>query len=177
MQVATGKFSYQFTAIASVKTSSPNLSQNSKNNVRRIAHRIRDAVLDEPLPHEKTIETDRWTEILFRALSNRVAKRWRFVSFRGPKKREFCGIVDVVAIRKDTSKSDHEVLRMGDLFEIILVQMKGALRRYLPLEIENGYAPWRSIITQRKWCSLSGTVEKTASSLSWMATHGSPQQP
>jgi hypothetical protein len=47
------------------------------------------------------------------------------VSFRGPKKREFCGIVDVVAIRKDTAKTDHQILRMGDLFEIILVQIKG----------------------------------------------------
>jgi hypothetical protein len=49
--------------------------------------------------------------------------------FPGTKKREFCGIVDVVAIRKDTSKSDHEILRMGDLFEIVLVQMKGGSAR------------------------------------------------
>jgi hypothetical protein len=101
------------------------MNQEAKTNVKRIARRVTNAMSDVPLPHEKTIETDKWTEILFRALSNRVAKRWRFVSFRGPKKREFAGIVDVVAIRKDTSKSDHEILRMGDLFEIILVQMKG----------------------------------------------------
>lgn len=50
-------------------------------------------------------------------------------SFRGPKKREFAGIVDVVAIRKDTNKTDHEILMMGDLFEIILVQMKGGSAR------------------------------------------------
>jgi hypothetical protein len=103
------------------------MKQEPKANEKRIARRVINAISDVSLPHEKTLETDRWTEILFRALSNRVAKRWRFVSFRGPKKREFAGVVDVVAIRKDTSKSDHEILKMGDLFEIILVQMKGAL--------------------------------------------------
>ena len=121
------------------------MSQGPRTNVRRIARRVIEAVPDEQLPHEKTIETDRWTEILFRALSNRVAKRWKFVSFRGPKNREFAGIVDVVAIRKDTSKSDHEILRMGDLFEIVLVQMKGGSA---PLRIENGCAPGRVLPCQ-----------------------------
>ena len=79
--------------------------------------------------------TDRWTEILFRALASRVAKRWRFVSFRGIGGREWRGIVDVIAIRKDTSHSDHELLKSGDLFDIILVQMKGGRARR-PSEIE-----------------------------------------
>ena len=70
-------------------------------------------------------ETDRWTEIMFRALSNRVAKRWRFVSFRGKNKREWRGIVDVFAIRKDTSQPANKSLKRGDLFDIILIQMKG----------------------------------------------------
>lgn len=30
-----------------------------------------------------------------------------------------------MAIRKDTSHSDHQLLKSGDLFEIVLVQMKG----------------------------------------------------
>ena len=51
--------------------------------------------------------------------------RWRFVSFRGLEGGEWCGVVDIVAIRKDTNKSYDEVLRKGDLFEIILVQLKG----------------------------------------------------
>jgi len=76
-------------------------------------------------PSEKAADTDRWTEILFRALSNRVAKRWRFVSFRGVGGGEWRGIVDVLAIRKDTSHSDHHLLKSGDLFDIVLVQMKG----------------------------------------------------
>jgi len=73
----------------------------------------------------KAANTDRWTEILFRALSSRVAKRWRFVSFRGTAGGEWRGIVDVLAIRKDTSRSDHALLKSGDLFDIVLVQMKG----------------------------------------------------
>jgi len=47
------------------------------------------------------------------------------VSFRRPKKPEFCDIVDVMGVLTDTLKSNHENVRMGDLFEIILVQMKG----------------------------------------------------
>lgn len=73
--------------------------------------------------------TDRWTEILFRALASRVAKRWRFVSFRGVGGREWRGIVDVIAIRKDTSHSTHELLKSGDLFDMILIQMKGGSAR------------------------------------------------
>jgi len=78
----------------------------------------------------KAATTDRWTEILFRALANRVAKRWRFVSFRGLNGGEWRGIVDVVAIRKDTSHSDHELLKRGDLFDLIFIQMKGGSARW-----------------------------------------------
>jgi hypothetical protein len=74
-------------------------------------------------------ETDRWTETMFRALSSRVAKRWRFVSFRGKNKREWRGIVDVLAIRKDTSQPASKSLKRGDLFDIILIQMKGGSAR------------------------------------------------
>jgi hypothetical protein len=74
---------------------------------------------------QKAANTDRWTEILFRALSNRVANRWRFVSFRGMGGGEWRGIVDLIGIRKDTAKSAHTLLRSGDLFEIVLIQLKG----------------------------------------------------
>ena len=76
-------------------------------------------------PSRKAVDTTRWTEILFRALSNRVARGWRFVSFRGEGGGEWRGIVDVLAIRKDTAHSDHHLLKSGDLFDIVLVQMKG----------------------------------------------------
>ncbi len=76
-------------------------------------------------PHVAARETDRWTEIMLRALSNRVAKRWRFVSFRGKNRGEWRGIVDVVAIRKSTAATESGSLKRGDLFDIILIQMKG----------------------------------------------------
>jgi hypothetical protein len=74
---------------------------------------------------KKAANTDRWTEILFRALSARSARRWRFVSFRGLGGGEWRGIVDILAIRKDTRASKHRLLKSGDLFDFILVQMKG----------------------------------------------------
>jgi hypothetical protein len=80
-------------------------------------------------PHLIARETDRWTEILFRALSSRVAKRWRFVSFRGKDRGEWRGIVDVLAIRKNTSLPANIALKQGDLFDIILIQMKGGSAR------------------------------------------------
>ena len=78
---------------------------------------------------KKSGNTDRWTEILFRALTARVAKRWKFVSFRGTGGGEWRGVVDVLAIRKETARSEHSVLKSGDLFEIVLVQMKGGSAR------------------------------------------------
>jgi hypothetical protein len=50
-----------------------------------------------------------------RALSRRVAERWEFVSFRGKGKGEWRGVVDVVAIRKNTSQPSSPQLKRGDL--------------------------------------------------------------
>jgi hypothetical protein len=77
----------------------------------------------------KALTTGRWAEIIFRALSSRVAKRWRFVAFRGIAKGEWRGVVDVVAIRKDTSQPVDSRLKRGDLFDIILIQIKGGSAR------------------------------------------------
>jgi len=76
-------------------------------------------------PVEKARHTDRWTEIILRAVSARVAKRWRFVSFRGKDRGEWRGVVDVLAIRKDTHAPARSSFKRGDLFDIILIQMKG----------------------------------------------------
>lgn len=76
-------------------------------------------------PVEKAQHTDKWTEIILRAVSTRVAKRWRFVSFRGKDRGEWRGVVDVLAIRKDTHAPAQPSLKRGDLFDIILIQMKG----------------------------------------------------
>jgi hypothetical protein len=80
----------------------------------------------EPIPpHVKAHATGRWAEIMFRALSTRVADRWQFVSFRGGGKGEWRGVVDLVAIRKDTREPGGTLLKRGDLFDIVLVQVKG----------------------------------------------------
>src|SRR6187401_2340454 len=88
---------------------------------------IKNICIDNPA--KKARNPDRWTEILFRALSNRIANRWRFVSFRGLSGGEWCSIVDVIAIRKNTARSNHAIMKSGDLLEIILVQMKGGSAR------------------------------------------------
>ncbi len=83
----------------------------------------------DPTPQERAATTDRWTEILFKALSARAAQRWRFVSFRGLGGGEWRGFVDILAIRKDTTVSEHDIFKSGDLFEFVLVQMKGGSAR------------------------------------------------
>jgi hypothetical protein len=65
-------------------------------------------------PQSKAANTDRWTEILFKALSARAAQRWTFVSLRGLGGGEWRGIVDILAIRKDTRVSKHDLLKSGD---------------------------------------------------------------
>jgi hypothetical protein len=53
---------------------------------------------------------------------------------RGKNKGEWRGIVDVLAIRKDTSQPAVEGLKRGDLFDIILIQLKGGSARRPTLE-------------------------------------------
>jgi hypothetical protein len=66
---------------------------------------------------------------MFRALTRRLSPRWQVVSFRGRRGAEWRGIVDVIAIRKATGDPGHPVLRRGDLFEIVIVQLKGGSAR------------------------------------------------
>lgn len=54
----------------------------------------------------------------------RPARRWQLVGFPGPAGRESAGIVDLIAIRKDHGTVKGSFKR-GDLFEIILIQIKG----------------------------------------------------
>ncbi|MFQ5853564.1 MAG: hypothetical protein ACE5JU_23650 [Candidatus Binatia bacterium] len=69
--------------------------------------------------------------------------------FPGPAGRESAGIVDLIAIRKDHGTNNNKFKR-GDLFEIILIQIKGGGAR-LPktndirrLRLE-GSSRWMSI--------------------------------
>jgi hypothetical protein len=79
--------------------------------------------------HVKAHATGRWAEIIFRALSSRVADRWRFVSFRGVNRGEWRGVVDLIAIRKNTKQPSSGSLKRGDLFDIMLIQVKGGSAR------------------------------------------------
>jgi hypothetical protein len=58
-------------------------------------------------------------------LSSRIANRWKFVSFRGVGKGEWRGVVDLIAIRKNSTQPAGDILKRGDLFDIILIQIKG----------------------------------------------------
>jgi hypothetical protein len=77
----------------------------------------------------KAHTTGRWAETIFRALSSRIANRWKFVSFRGAGKGEWRGVVDLVAIRKNSKQPTGGVLKRGDLFDIVLIQIKGGSAR------------------------------------------------
>ena len=85
----------------------------------------------------KAIRTAKWATIMtkwrigFQTNGKRVGspkvkptRRWQLVSFPGPAGRESAGIVDLMAIRKNHAKPTGR-LKRGDLFEIILIQIKG----------------------------------------------------
>jgi hypothetical protein len=80
---------------------------------------------DATPPHVKAHATGRGAEIIFRALSSRAANRWRFVSFRGQGKAEWRGVIDVLAVRKNTAQPANVELKRGDLLDIVLFQIKG----------------------------------------------------
>jgi hypothetical protein len=51
------------------------------------------------------------------------------VSFRGVNKSEWRGVVDLVAIRKNSKEPSNGKLKRGDLFDIVLIQIKGGSAR------------------------------------------------
>ena len=80
--------------------------------------------------YQKAAATDKWTEIIMRAITKKVAKQWRIVTFRGRNAGEWQGIVDALAIRKDTSRPNKDHLKRGDLFGIMVIQMKGGSAKF-----------------------------------------------
>jgi hypothetical protein len=56
--------------------------------------------------------------------AGRASTKWKLVEFGGSAGAESRGIVDILAIRKDHTR-DHDGLKRGDLFEIVLIQTKG----------------------------------------------------
>ena len=82
----------------------------------------------------KAARTGRWATTMtkWHITKATVGTKWQLVEFVGPDGKESRGIVDVVAIRKDHS-TPNDGLKRGDLFEIILIQVKG------------GTAPWPTL--------------------------------
>lgn len=88
--------------------------KNEKVNMREAARKAR--------------ETAKWaktmTKVALRYASQQSLK-WQIISFEGPRGQESAGIVDLIAIRRNHSKTVKSPLKPGDLFEIILIQVKG----------------------------------------------------
>ncbi len=76
---------------------------------------------------KKAKKTGQWAKIMTKWLitySSKGGRKWQFVSFEGANGWESRGIVDFIAIRRD-HKYNEKPLKIGDLFEIILIQAKG----------------------------------------------------
>ena len=82
-------------------------------------------------PTHKAAQTAKWATTMTKWLVSRTKSRtnWQLVEFSGPGGFESRGIVDLLAIRKDHRTSGVD-LKRGDLFEIILLQIKGGSARW-----------------------------------------------
>jgi hypothetical protein len=91
-------------------------------------------MIDKPTgisPGEKAHVTAKWACTMTKWLvtySHRNGARWNVIEFEGKNKREARGVVDMMAIRKNHRKAGPG-LKRGDLFEIVLIQVKGGSAR------------------------------------------------
>ena len=74
---------------------------------------------------KKVHDSGKMANTLAKALAKRYSYRWQFVDFLGPSGHESAGVVDIVAIRKSGKKPTISGLKSLDLFDIILIQVKG----------------------------------------------------
>ena len=84
----------------------------------------------------KALHTAKWARTMTKWLITHSGKggvKWRLVEFGGKRGHESKGIVDMIAIRKDHRAI--EETHVGDLFEIVLVQVKGGSSPF-PTELE-----------------------------------------
>ena len=75
----------------------------------------------------KALHSARWARIMTKWLITHSSKdgvKWQLVSFNGKGGQESYGSVDMIAVRKNHKLSDANQHR-GDLFEIVLIQVKG----------------------------------------------------
>jgi hypothetical protein len=75
---------------------------------------------------QKAAKTARWSVTMTRWLIAKLKTKtaWNLVTFGGKKGGESVGVVDIMAIRKD-HRQGSDGLKRGDLFEIVLFQVKG----------------------------------------------------
>jgi hypothetical protein len=87
-------------------------------------------------PTQKAARTARWARIMVKWLITRVraTRGWEIVNFTGRQGAESRGIVDLLAIRKNHNAS---AFPRGDLFEMILIQVKGGAARWPTLSDMN----------------------------------------
>ena len=74
--------------------------------------------------------TEKWavtmTKVRIRqAVSRAPFPRWHLLTFAGPGGGESRGVVDMIAVRKDHGDPPPKGAKRGDLFQIILIQVKG----------------------------------------------------
>lgn len=75
----------------------------------------------------KAHSTGTWAKTMTQVLLSRAGglPKWRVINFVGPGGAESRGIVDLLAIRKDHRQPAEPGLKRGDLFDIVLIQVKG----------------------------------------------------
>lgn len=84
------------------------------------------------LAAQRAQRTATWAKTMTKVLiaqSNGTQPRWHVVNFLGPKKAESRGIVDLLAIRK-SHQDVGAPLKRGDLFEVVLLQVKGGTAKW-----------------------------------------------
>jgi len=100
----------------------------------------------------EALRTARWARIMTKWLirhSSKEGVKWQLVDFCGKHGQESAGIVDLMAIRKNHKKPDEGGHR-GDMFEIVLIQVKGgSAPRPKPKEIERMLA----VIRRTMWAA------------------------
>ncbi len=85
------------------------------------------------LAAQRAIRTAKWAKTMTNVLISKSRgnePRWHVVNFVGPKKSECRGIVDLLAIRKSHRPPEDPHLKLGDLFEVVLIQVKGGSAKW-----------------------------------------------
>ncbi len=77
-------------------------------------------------PGKKAQRTGKYAKIMtkWRITYKTRGVKWQFVSFEGSQGGESTGVVDLIAIRKNHELPKKEPFSRGDLFDIVMIQVK-----------------------------------------------------